>query len=253
MRRYDTIVYMNVKSLSILIVALALLGLGAFFVKNWTSKQRPGNQSMLKEINLEDKIITDDTKPLKIHITYPFIQGYDDFNAKAEKIIMEELNNFKKNALENDAAVKATSSPEEYVRYPREYGLDISYEKGEVNESIISVVYSVYVDTGGAHPNGYYISLNYDVKNNKEIALADLFANQPDYLRKISTYAVADLAKQVAERMGNTEGSWIMDGAGPKGENFSVFMINNNSLTFYFSPYQVAPYVAGDFKVAMPR
>jgi len=244
--------HMNIKSFLIAIVVLVALGAGAFFVKNWAGEQRPENQNTAQGMLIQDKTITDNTKPLKISITYPFIQGHDDFNRKAEGVIMNELADFKKNALDNDAAVKATS-PQDYAKYPREYELTISYDKGEVDENIASIVYSVYVDTGGAHPNGYYISLNYDLKNNKEIALADVFGNQPDYLQKVSAYCVTDLTKQVTERMGNTDGTWIKDGAGPTSENYSVFMVTNNSLIFYFSPYQIAPYVAGDFKVTMPR
>jgi hypothetical protein len=83
--------------------------------------------------------------------------------------------------------------------------------------------------------------------------LADIFSGQENYLQKISDYCVAELAKQITKNAGNTDGAWIQDGAGPVAENFSKFLINKDSITFYFEQYQVAPYAWGNFEVGMPR
>jgi len=221
-------------------------------------------------ISIQDKQITDNTKPFVIKIVYPYISGLDDFNQKVKAIIGKEISDFKTNSLANDEAVKKVD-PAGYAKYSRTYELDISYYKGEIDNNIISVVFNVYNFEGGAHGASYFVPLNYDVKTKKEIALANLFPGQSDYLQKISAFCIADLTKQITTSLeGNIdefETNWINDGAGPKVDNFQYFLINPSTdstgslqansrqatLTFYFPQYQVAPGAAGEFQVTMPR
>jgi hypothetical protein len=217
-------------------------------------------------IILEDKIITDTEKPFDITIKYPYVSGLDDFNKKSEEIINKELSAFKKISLENDQAIKEID-PESYEAYPREYYLNIEYDKGVINNEIISTVFNISNFTGGAHGANYFIALNYNIKNKKEIKLTDLFPEQPDYLQKISEFCTENLKQQIKERTGNDGGAWLDSGAGPNEENFSIFLINpsgeatedprqnrdKDTITFYFPQYQVAAYALGNFKVVMPR
>lgn len=247
---------MNKKFAAVLIIfgiVLILGGVSVYYYRNFVLQNSEGKQSQkTEEMKVEDKKITDNTKPFKIDIIYPYIDGFDEFNQKVENIVNGRINEFKTYSLENDAAVKQTD-PESYAKYPRQYDLDIGYEKGEINENIVSVVFEVYSFVGGAHGATNFIPLNYDTKTKKEIKLADLFLGQPDYIQKISDYCIADLTKQVTQRMESIEGLWIQDGAGPEENNFSIFMIKKDSIVFYFEQYQIASYALGDFKVTMPR
>jgi hypothetical protein len=207
--------------------------------------------SRTSPIVIQDKQITDNTKPFVIKISYPSIAGLDDFNQKAKAIVDKEISDFKTNSLANDKAVKDTDPS--YVEYSREYELDIGYDKGEIDNNIISTVFNVYNFEGGAHGASYFVPLNYDVKNKKEIALADLFPNDKNYLQKISDYCTADLTKQLTKALGSLDGTYLADGAGPNADNFQFFLINKNNIVFYFPQYQVAYGAAGDFKVTMPR
>jgi len=236
----------------IVIVAIVAIGVFAFTQYRNTALAPVPQTQETKSITIEDKKITDSTKPFTIAVTYPAISELDEFNKKAEDIIQTELSEFKKNALANDAAVKE-NDPEGYVKYPRTYDLQITYAKGQVDENIVSVVFDISNFTGGAHGSNYSIALNYDVKNNKEIALADMFPNTPDYLKKVSDYCIKDLTQQYRQRFNNAGDDWIKEGAGPKAENFQIFMIQKDRLIFYFPQYQVAAYAAGPFQVTMPR
>jgi len=246
----------------IIILSLAFIiiisALGYFyFIKggknNFYSKINKNTEiTETKTVNIEDKKITEDISPFKIDITYPEISGYDNFNNLAKNIIDTEISEFKTNSLENDKAVKETD-PETYAKYPRQYDLIISYDKGQIDNDITSVVFDISNFEGGAHGAQYQISLNYNLKDNKKIELADLFQGQENYIQKISDYCIADLTKQVLEKVDSTEGLYIQDGAGPVADNFNVFLINKNNITFYFPQYQIAPYVFGGFKVVMPR
>jgi len=243
----------------LIIVGLAffiIISLLAYFIFVKGGKSRLSyfkNQAVQTEVlNIEDKKIADNTNPFKIDISYPYIAEQNDFNVLVKNIIDGEISDFKRNSLENDNAVKETD-PVNYNKYPREYDLIISYDKGQVDSQLISVVFDISNYTGGAHGARYQISLNYNQKDKKEITLADVFSNQKDYLQKISDFCVADITKQITAIGQSTDGTWIKDGAGPLAENFNIFLINKDSITFYFPQYQVAPYVFGEFKVTMPR
>ena len=231
----------------ILIVIIVVVVVGVFYMpKNLTA---PESQPTIK---IQDKQITDNRKPFTIKITYPYILGLDDFNKKVLDIVNKEISDFKTNSIENDNAVKQTD-PVDYAKYPRTYELYIGYDKGEIDNNIISTVLDVYNFEGGAHGAGYFIPLNYNLKTKSEIKLADLFPEQKDYLKKISDYCIKDLTTQITKSLGNTDGTWIQDGAGPTEDNYKFFLINKNNIVFYFPQYQVAYGAAGDFKVTMPR
>jgi len=204
-------------------------------------------------IDIQDEQILDNTKPFKISINYPQINGLDDFNQKAKNIVEKELENFKANSLANDQAVKDTD-PANYAEYPREYEIIIGYTKGQIDNKFISIIFNVYTFEGGAHGSGYFVPLNYSIENKNEIKLADLFPEKPNYLQEISEFCIANLKTQLTKSLGSLDGTWIQDGASPKEENFKYFLINsNNTITFYFLQYQVAFGAAGDFKVIYPR
>ena len=205
-------------------------------------------------LKIQDTQITDNTPPFKIAITYPQIAGVNDFNKLVKDIVDQEIKDFKTNSLNNDAAVKKTD-PVDYAKYPREYDLNIGYDKGEVDNNIISVVLNIYNFEGGAHGASYSRAVNYNPQTQKEIKLADLFPGQTNYLQKISDYCIKDLKNQMTKSgaIDMSGDDWLAEGAGPTEKNYSVFLINKNNITFYFGDYQVAAYAAGDFKVTMPR
>jgi len=247
---------MSTKTTFIAIVVVILAAIcvvfGFYIFQAEAPVQNQVIHSEQQEITIEDKKITDNALPLNIDVTYPYIAGLDDFNTSVESIIAVEMDVFKKNSLDNDAAVKEVD-PQGYADYPREYDFHISYEKGQVDADTVSIILSIYTFEGGAHGNGYFIAVNYNPQTKKEILLADMFVGQPDYLEKISDYAVQDLTKQLKEKLGSDAGGWVDEGAGSNQDNFQAFLITKESLVFYFPPYQVAPYAAGDFQVVMPR
>ncbi|MCX6718716.1 MAG: DUF3298 and DUF4163 domain-containing protein [Candidatus Staskawiczbacteria bacterium] len=244
---------MKKTKLILLIILLAIIGT-CFLLYKITIKKDIEPVNKTSEISIQDQKITDNTKPFKIDITYPQITGLDDFNQKSKAIIDKELADFKTNSLANDEAVKKVD-PVDYAKFPREYDLNIGYDKGEIDENIVSVIFNVYNFEGGAHGASYFVPLNYNPKTKQEIKLADLFAGQPDYLQKISDFCIKDLTKQLTDSGGieMTDSSWIQRGAGPTAENFQFFLINTNNIVFYFPQYQVAAGAAGDFKVTMPK
>ena len=242
-----------------IIVLIILIAAGAFYLYSpipvkWYVK--PASTT------IQDKQINDSTKPFVIKIVYPYIPGLDNFNKEILDAVNKEISDFKTNSLANDAAVKQTD-PTDYEKYPRTYELDIGYDKGEIDNNVVSVMLNVYNFEGGAHGASYFVPINYNPNppagGKNEIKLADLFPNQPNYLQKISDFCTADLTKQLTKALGSLDGTYLSDGAGPLADNFQFFLINPSTssgqatITFYFPQYQVAFGAAGDFKVIKPR
>ncbi len=105
--------------------------------------------------------------------------------------------------------------------------------------------FSFYSD-GAAHPGSYSITLNYDLDQGKELALANLFLPNADYLGSISNYCIAELGKQPF-----FEGPFA-DGAQPTPENYSRWNITPDGLMITFDNGQVGPYAAGPQQVLVP-
>lgn len=113
----------------------------------------------------------------------------------------------------------------------------------------VSYVYTLYVDTLGAHPNAFYRTFTFDLATGKELAIGDLFAPRSDYLKRISAIAEFELSKTLAD-MADIE--YIRQGVTPEALNFQSFAIEGKDLVLIFPPYQVAPYAAGTQKVSVP-
>jgi len=132
--------------------------------------------------------------------------------------------------------------------------LDVAYEIALAQDDLISVqldVGSYY--QGAAHPNSYTETINYDLKNGKQLKLSDLFKPGAKYLQALSTYSIADLKKQQA----TGEGKGLLDseiesGAGPSAKNYERWKITRKGLGINFDAYQVGPYAAGPQGVMVP-
>ncbi len=187
--------------------------------------------------------------PYVIDIEYPKLVGTDD------PAIAEAVN--KSIALELDAAVRDLKQnmdwPPEEIKDVKN-GLTIRYEVAYVNPNILSVALneSEYI-AGAAHPQNLISTLNYDLRTGKRVRLADLFTKGSDYLKRLSDYAIPELAKQLEvpaedkDRMDE-----ITSGAAPRPDNYQEFLIAKEGLVVVFNTYQVGPYAIGAPRVAVP-
>ena len=105
--------------------------------------------------------------------------------------------------------------------------------------------FAFYADTA-AHPGLYSITLNYDLGQGRELALADLFLPNSNYLETISNYCTTELSKQpYADPV-------FLDGAKPTAENYRNWNITPQGLMITFDTYQVAPGASGPQTVVVP-
>jgi len=203
------------------------------------------------DVDLVAKQIKESNKKLmyEIDARYPQLSGgsnpnFEKFNQAVRASVTKKVAGFKKDV--------APAEDEE----PRPEGsmgsdLNIGYEVGLAQDDLISVEFTVrsYYQ-GAAHPNMFSEVINYDLKNGKQLKLADLFKPGAKYLPAIANYCIADLKKQAKDK-GLLEEE-IQNGAAPNPKNYQSWTITKTGLGINFDAYQVGPYAAGPQFVLVP-
>ena len=197
------------------------------------------------------KISAETNKPKLFEITaeYPELTGISPpiaakFNQLVKDAVLRETGNFRKNMMSQTA---------EDLKFAKERGvnnyLEMSYTVELANDKIISVSFANSTYTGGAHPNHYSLTINFDLQTGREIKLADLFKPNSTYLKVISDYSIEALKEKAGDM---TDDEWIATGAGPETKNFESWNIKKTGILINFDPYQVAAYAAGPQDVLIP-
>ncbi|MCK9393582.1 MAG: RsiV family protein [Candidatus Paceibacterota bacterium] len=117
--------------------------------------------------------------------------------------------------------------------------LNISYESNKYTRNIFSIKFSI-IYGGGIHPIEDVDCRTYNLDTSREIKLKDVFKENSGYLNKISGLVYSELMKN-----DGADSAWVSDGVTPKEENFSKFVLKDDSIFFYFSPGVVASNIAG--------
>jgi len=202
-------------------------------------------------ISVVPKVIKDANKQ-KLYTAsaeYPQIDGdsrFDGFNREARSMITKDVGAFK-------TAESDTSEAGDLPADTQNSTMDIGYDFHYATDNLISVAFTeAAYERGAAHGNSVTEVLNYDVKNGKKLALADLFIPKSKYLSAISTYC----QKELKER-GKKPDTMILDdligsGAGPQADNYRAWSITKKGLWITFDPYQVAAYAAGPQYILVP-
>jgi hypothetical protein len=171
----------------------------------------------------------------------PVLTGSDDprlpaFNQVLNNLVAGEVNIFRKNFLELPVTPYSTGSS-----FDEEYTL--LWQRAETWS--FKFDFSFYSD-GAAHPGHYSRTLNYDLGQARQLALADLFLPNSDYLGAISKYCFAELAKNPGFD------PVFQQGAAPTLENYRDWNITADGLLITFDEYQVMPYASGPQTVTVP-
>lgn len=192
--------------------------------------------------------IKEKNKKLKYEIDaeYPQLTGSTDpnvekFNQAARGLVTKQVSGFRKQIAEN-------AGEENPVDSGTGSDLGAGYTIALAQDDLISVQFDIGgYSAGAAHPNSYTDVINFDLRNGRQLKLADLFKPGAKYLQALSAYCIQDLKKQSKTKGedGMLDDDWIQRGAGPEANNFRSWTITKNGLGINFDSYQVAPYAAG--------
>lgn len=112
---------------------------------------------------------------------------------------------------------------------------------------IISIRFSIQgFITGFDHSYHEYNVLNFDLENNRQLALSELFLPDSSYLIVLSEYAQKALSRRL------TDTSMIAMGTAPTARNFANWNIKPGGLVITFNENQVAPAVFGAQTILVP-
>ena len=120
--------------------------------------------------------------------------------------------------------------------------LQTDYAVEYYNGNILSLLFTDYAFTGGAHGGTISSAYNYDLVNKKEISLSDIFKPGSDYLKFLSDYSFEDIKRQNTLMGMDSMEDMIKPGVDPLiPENFARFILAADSLIIRFDQYQVGP------------
>jgi hypothetical protein len=159
------------------------------------------------------------------------------FNNEIQAHMQPQIDEFKKAVAETpkDPTFAASS-------------LDVKYNLLFQNDTIVSIKFDFlgYI-SGAAHPYLINTTVNYDLAQDRQFALNELFLPNSNYLDVISNYCIAELQKQPVGF-----DPVFSAGAEPKPENYEDWNISAEGLVITFDQYQVAPGASGPITIAMP-
>ena len=127
----------------------------------------------------------------------------------------------------------------------------LNYTESRLGERYVSYVFEASsFPMGAAHPTAQYISLSFDVQNDRRLSLSDLF--QGDYLSTLREQARIALKNQMGEAAFNElDAEWFEQGLNQEGA-FDTFSLSEEGLTLQFQQYQLGPYAIGSPKITIP-
>lgn len=110
-----------------------------------------------------------------------------------------------------------------------------------------TVVFKTYQGVGGAHPQTFYKSFNWDQKLRKPITIDNLFRAGTSPYPVLLPLVQAEVDKQLGQSV------TISPETGLDATKYQNFAITNDSLIFFFSQGEVLPESAGALQVQVPR
>lgn len=213
-----------IKKYIILLVSIILLSLYIFNYKNYEN-----NKNIYYSVSKINTI--DDEHKNKINIYFP-ITNYILLDKEINNIIDTYIKEFK------DAINEYKIQENLY------YTLYINYDE-YTYKNYISFVFNIEMFTGGAHPNHFITTINYDTLNNKFINIDSLIDLNKNILNSLSKESRNILSSDKKFQI-NYNKDMMYEGTLPNKENFKNFVLTENGLKILFNYYQIAPYYYGE-------
>ena len=110
-----------------------------------------------------------------------------------------------------------------------------------------SVVFKTFQDVGGAHPQTFYKSFNWDQGDRKPITIDNMFREGAQPFPVIFPIVQSELEKQLGQPPA------ISPAVGLDPSKYENFAITNDTLIFFFSQGELLPEAAGALQVTVPR
>lgn len=105
--------------------------------------------------------------------------------------------------------------------------------------------------SGAAHPNHNSSTQLWNLVNQTQIPVNELFEPNASWEKKLSKWVIEDIKQQFGKDWELDDAS-VKEGAGPDAKNFQRFLVSDKGLEILFDPYEVGPYAMGSVSVTLP-
>ncbi|MEG0517731.1 MAG: DUF3298 and DUF4163 domain-containing protein [Bacteroidales bacterium] len=184
-----------------------------------------------KQFTVSDSLITVKADYLEISSTSPKLNTWlDSINNAIYNNIIAQKDTIRKFSTEDRMRFRESWPPYELMV------LDTVYLK---NSNILSVLYTTYSFTGGAHGMTSFVGYNYDMVNQKELGVKDLF--KPNTTEEIN--------KILAEYFTNPDNCFA---SRPTLQLASAVNLAFESFVFTYEQYVLGAYACGPATVTVP-
>lgn len=126
---------------------------------------------------------------------------------------------------------------------PFPYDLQITSKAFSHPPSMESYLLTIYMYSGGAHGNTFLKTYTIDKKTDELLTLKEALAPYFTATGKLYETVGGLVTEELIKRFGDN--SWVVSGSGTAPENYSRFVLDGDTIRFYFPPYQVASYADG--------
>jgi len=127
------------------------------------------------------------------------------------------------------------------------WGLELSYDVCYSNERFISLrLNRVLMETGQMHPINYYETINYDLREARQLRARDIFKR--GYLKSLSNYT----REYLREHYVIPDQDSFNRGTKPNIDNFVNWNIVPDGVLLSFEDYQVGPHTFGQPEFVVP-
>ena len=120
--------------------------------------------------------------------------------------------------------------------------VNFTYQVGLATDSVLSVNFIGYSYSGSAgRPIQESFAVNYDLTSGKQLKLSDIFKPRSNYIQFISQHSIDELRQRNVAP--------LIEGLEPDAENFKIWQITTDGITFTFHPCQVAACSEGELSM----
>jgi hypothetical protein len=233
-------------SLRWFLLIISVLGVGLCFPVSAAPKEMPA--VTLKDSSIEASVTID-----------PKLDAYPEL---AAKLLAKGKREMAKWQMDAD---KARKEIPQIFRDGRRYGFQRTYEERSAIGPYVSIVQTDFIDSLGAHPNTIINTLLWNTSTRKFISIRPFFKETADNGPTMQALAAdvraavlaAKKARHIPPEIINNP-MWL-DGIKPSLLKIGAVALapstkpgKSAGLLFYFSPYDVGPYVEGSYTVLVP-
>lgn len=173
------------------------------------------------------------------------IPAYPEAEKKIESVINDSIANAK-----GASQAAKESALRDYDESPSwsEYFSAIAYTPQRLDNTVVSFSGSTTEFLGSAHPNVTMFSHTFDTKTGDPLTITDILTDEAQLVQ------VKELVLQELNKKDNLfEG--YEETVAERFLSFNIasayWYLTDNALVYYFSPYEIAPYVEGTIEVAI--